>query len=801
MTVDGGTPAGAAPVLDTAPYRDVVVRVDLDDLRSAAVFAGLLLVGLLLASVGPETSAGLATDARSAASRVPWQILLGLTVLAQAAVLVAALVAPVVLLVRRRPRLLLTGGLAIVLALVASAAFHAALAARFPTPEVAVVRPELEDLGPGLGVVAALAAVLATLRPSRTWARAWWSLLAVLVVLDVLLQVSGPLDAVASVGVGGLVGVLVTLTCGRTVRVLTTHGVRETLSGAGLEVTEVREAATAGTPRVVHAWAADGGTLSVTVVDRRSWRRERMSRTYRRARLRTGVDEEGSTSPVRALALEAALLQLAAAGGARVPTVRALARAPEGEALLACDQIEGRRLDDVPAAAVTDGVLHAAWTQVASLRGARVAHRELSLRHLVLADDGGIGVTDLGHGEPGAPEQVLAGDVAELLVATATLVGPERAAAAAHAVLGPTPVAAAVARMVPAALTPATRALLQDGETGLDDVVAVTCRVAGVAEPVFEKIERFRPRTLVAGAMIVVAVYFLAPQLADLPGLLETVREVDTAWLVPVVLASAATYLGAALGLAGGTPGRVPVGEASAVAVAASFVATFAPPGVGQVGLNIRYLQRRGFPTPVAVSASAAKEAAVLTVHLTLLAAFALWAGTTDALARELEGLPSGRTLGLWGLGAAVVVGAVFVVPAARRLVRERVVPAVRSSVTAMHEVITSPAKMIALLGGVVLLPLGYAVCLYFSVRAFDGDVGFVAVALVSLTAGTVATAAPVPGGVGAVEAVLVASLTGIGLDGATALAAVVLYRLATFWLPIAPGAVAFRVLTRREVL
>ncbi|MBD8077931.1 hypothetical protein [Cellulosimicrobium arenosum] len=50
-------------------------------------------------------------------------------------------------------------------------------------------------------------------------------------------------------------------------------------------------------------------------------------------------------------------------------------------------------------------------------------------------------------------------------------------------------------------------------------------------------------------------------------------------------------------------------------------------------------------------------------------------------------------------------------------------------------------------------------------------------------------------------EAVLVASLTGVGLDATTALAAVVLYRLATFWLPIAPGAVAFRSLTRREVL
>lgn len=72
---------------------------------------------------------------------------------------------------------------------------------------------------------------------------------------------------------------------------------------------------------------------------------------------------------------------------------------------------------------------------------------------------------------------------------------------------------------------------------------------------------------------------------------------------------------------------------------------------------------------------------------------------------------------------------------------------------------------------------------------------------LVSLTAGSVATAAPTPGGIGAVEAVLLAALTGLGIASAPALAAVFLYRLATFWLPIAPGALAFRALTRREVL
>jgi uncharacterized membrane protein YbhN (UPF0104 family) len=306
---------------------------------------------------------------------------------------------------------------------------------------------------------------------------------------------------------------------------------------------------------------------------------------------------------------------------------------------------------------------------------------------------------------------------------------------------------------------------------------------------------------LLMGAMLGAAVYFLAPQLTDLPAMLDAARGADLRWVPLVVLASLATYVGAALGLAGGTPGRVSVPEATGVALASSFVATFSPPGVGQVGLNIRYLQKRGFPTAVAVSASAAKETAVLVVHLTLLAGCAVWAGSTGVLQGEINKLPP---LGMIAAIVGVVLGLAglaLMLPKVRALISGRLVPAVRASAEAMAGVLGDPGKLATLFGGVVLLPLGYVVCLYVSVRAVGADASFAAVALVSLTAGTVATAAPTPGGIGAVEAVLLASLTGIGVPSAPALAAVLVYRLATFWLPIAPGALAFRSLTRREVL
>ncbi len=57
----------------------------------------------------------------------------------------------------------------------------------------------------------------------------------------------------------------------------------------------------------------------------------------------------------------------------------------------------------------------------------------------------------------------------------------------------------------------------------------------------------------------------------------------------------------------------------------------------------------------------------------------------------------------------------------------------------------------------------------------------------------------PHPGGLGAIEAALVAGLTGIGVPPGPAVSAVLTYRLATYWLPVIPGWAAWRILQRRD--
>jgi uncharacterized protein (TIRG00374 family) len=63
----------------------------------------------------------------------------------------------------------------------------------------------------------------------------------------------------------------------------------------------------------------------------------------------------------------------------------------------------------------------------------------------------------------------------------------------------------------------------------------------------------------------------------------------------------------------------------------------------------------------------------------------------------------------------------------------------------------------------------------------------------VAYAAANIASAIPItPGGLGVVEVTLVAITAGLGAPRATAVLAVLGYRVVNYWLPLQPGAVAY---------
>jgi uncharacterized protein (TIRG00374 family) len=84
--------------------------------------------------------------------------------------------------------------------------------------------------------------------------------------------------------------------------------------------------------------------------------------------------------------------------------------------------------------------------------------------------------------------------------------------------------------------------------------------------------------------------------------------------------------------------------------------------------------------------------------------------------------------------------------------------------------------------------------CLWATFLAFDYRIGLSTLAVGYVVAYSVGTLAPTPGGLGAVEGILIALFVSFGVPSATAVAVVLTYRLINFWLPIPPGFIAYLV-------
>ena len=260
---------------------------------------------------------------------------------------------------------------------------------------------------------------------------------------------------------------------------------------------------------------------------------------------------------------------------------------------------------------------------------------------------------------------------------------------------------------------------------------------------------------------------------------------------------SGLTYVAAAVGLIGGIRRSVPLLPTVLAQLASSFVNRVTPANVGGMALNVRYLQKAGVPSAEAVTGIGLNVVAGAIVHIVLLIVFFAWAG------RGGSGfsLPSSSRLLVVIAVVLALVGLAMATRQGRRLVTTRVVPALKQSLASVVALGRSPRRLLALFGGSIGVTLAYVVALVCAANSFDGGVGLAEVGAVYLGASMLAAAAPTPGGLGAMEAALVAGFTGIGMDGGIAVATVLSYRLATYWLPILPGWLSLRIMERRNYI
>jgi uncharacterized membrane protein YbhN (UPF0104 family) len=348
----------------------------------------------------------------------------------------------------------------------------------------------------------------------------------------------------------------------------------------------------------------------------------------------------------------------------------------------------------------------------------------------------------------------------------------------------------------PAAVCAATRRAL--GKHGFEELHRALVEATGAPEPDAPRLERVRPRTVLTIAALGVALWVLLPQVSQQTTLWQEITRAHLGWVAAAVAVSLASYGAATVALLGAVPARVPLVPTFVAQVASSFTNRITPASVGGLALNTRFLARAGTGTASAATAVGLSATAGALVHVVLTVFALAWAGTAGL--GDIK-LPEPRTLALLAGFVAATAAIASAVPPARHFVVERLSGPARQSFDAICEVARSPRRWAMLFGGSALVTMANIAALGLSLQAFGATVAISTVAVVYLAGSAIGSAMPTPGGLGAVEATLVAGLTATSVEAGVALAAVLLFRLATFWLPILPGWLSFAALQRRGYL
>ncbi|MFV0633049.1 lysylphosphatidylglycerol synthase transmembrane domain-containing protein [Demequina sp.] len=499
---------------------------------------------------------------------------------------------------------------------------------------------------------------------------------------------------------------------------------------------------------------------------------------------------------------ESTALASHAARAAGVRTARVLGMSQARDTMITVYQrpLATRSLLDIPAAEVSDALLDAVWAEVSRANAAGIAHRTISADTVLVGEEDATGapvvwITTWEMGEVASSTLARRLDSVQVLAATAAIVGAERAVNAAFRALGEDVVEQIAPLLQMIVLPRETRQAIKRDKL-LPELRSRIVQRLPDAEIEQQNIARFGWRTIatIILALIAGGVILASFNTADVVSALE---QANAWWILGAFLWSLLTFLGAALAMVAFSPVKLPWTRVVLTQVAAAYIALAVPAGVGPAALNLRLLTRRRVANPLAVATVALVQVSAIVVTVGGLLVLTLITGSEGTLAA----LPS--TTVLMGVGAVVtVVVAAMLIPRLRRWVLAKIMPPLRQTWPRLVQILGQPMRLLTGLAGNFVQTIAFVGAFYCTLQAFGQELAIIDVAVLFFLSNAVGAVVPTPGGLGAVEAALIAGLTtSAGLSTGVATSVVIVYRLITYWIRIPMGYVAMQWLQRKGEL
>ena len=599
-----------------------------------------------------------------------------------------------------------------------------------------------------------------------------------------------------NISLGWAIGLAVRYSLGTPINRASVERIKQGIESSGRQVENIEFSLETTEARIYKVLLKNGQSLNVWVFDWELQGSGVLGSWLRGLFLKTSGDFRGM-SIRRRIERTALLAHAISSTGVRVPEVELVRELEPDSILIALENLTGNSLAElsIQTNGVNETYLEDFLQNIKKIHNADIVHRSLSAENVLVTNSGSIALTGVHSGSIAATQLQKRIDLAEALITISRIIGVEKMLNLARAVYSDKQLTSVIPAIQKVAMSRKTRNYLKDNSSLIFDLRKKLGELAPSAEIAPIQFQRINWKNVLLALSSVVALYVLVPQFSQV-NFRELLTQAQWQWAGVALIGSTLTYFASTSLLLAFIVNKVNWFRTLQAQVAASFATLVTPPTLGSVAVNIRFLNKSGISTASSASAVGVSQVVIFFVHIFLLLTTGVIAGTQT----ELSFRPPRFTLVIFVVIFAIVLLALSITQI-RNWVLKKARPILSQVGPTISIIFQQPKRLIVSLISASALNLFYILAFFASLKAFGAELTLATAAFVYLAGATIGQAAPTPGGIGAVEAALVAGLTATGIPSALSLSGVLLYRICTFWLPVLPGWIAFADLQRKNAL
>jgi len=770
------------------------------DLINLLISLGITIAVVGVGTLAARTTAGLDQDLTIASRELPGFVIFILNTIGATAIIFVPVIVTFSLLTRNRTRQLidslLASGISVLLLLGLSI-----LIIQSESPRLILALTgglQTQGVSPLDPLIAGLISFLVI---ARVFDRGRLGFIAIFSVFSLVFAslIAGQTTIVAqfaNILLGWSVGLAVRYVLGTPINRASESQIREGIEADGLKILNMEFLMETTEARIFKVKLSNNKELNVWVFDWELQGSGVISSWLRGLFLKTSGDFRGM-SIRRRVERTALLAHAISAVGVKVPEVEMVRELEPDSIFIALENITGKNLAELSNEKfqLSDEYIEQFFQNIQKLHNADLVHRALSAENIFLTDSNVIALTAVHSGAIAATEVQQRIDLAESLVTIARVTSVQKSIQIAKKVFKMSELTSVIPALQKVAMSRKTRNYLKNNKKLLLELRKGLGELASTSEIAPIQFQRVNWRNVFLAIFSVFALYILVPQFSQV-NISELLSKAQWQWAAIALVGSALTYAASTTLLLAFVIQKISWFKTLQAQLAASFATLVTPPTLGSVAVNIRFLNRSGISTASSATAVGVSQVVVFFVHVFLL----ITSGVVAGAQTDLSFRPPRITLVIFVVLFAVVIIALSI-NKVRNWVLLRIRPIFSQIGPTISIIVQQPKRLLVSLLSSSLLNIFYIISFYASLKAFNAEVSIFTIAFVYLAGATIGQAAPTPGGIGAVEATLIAGLTATGVPSALALSGVLLYRIVTFYLPVLPGWFAYVDLQRKNLI